>query len=292
MYEEDVQDDRLALALGRAMLKSVRGVACLFIDGAGLITHWSAGAANMSGWQADEAIGKHIEFLFTPDDRLHAVAELELRTALELGSSDDDRWHCRKDGSRFWANGVTVPAADANGFVKIFRDVTHLRARAAIRENEVDELRKERADKDRLLALVAHELRNPLAPIRSACDILQRQLDQTHARPLAIIIRQVEMLDRLVEDLVDVSRVRVGKLALSYAPVVLQELLRSALASCEAAAAEKELELRFLLPAAPIEAEIDAARIHQVVVNLLRNAIKFTAVGAGWRYWPPSTEII
>src|SRR5687768_12261704 len=94
----------------------------------GVIETWNAGAERIFGFQAGEIIGRHGSMLFTPEDTLQGVPEREAKYAVETGRAEDSRWHIRKDGSRFWANGVMVGLRDGAGAVvglgKIVRDDT------------------------------------------------------------------------------------------------------------------------------------------------------------------------
>lgn len=144
------------------------------------------------------------------------------------------------------------------------------------------ELREVNRRKDEFLAILAHELRNPLGPIRNAVELL-RNLDpyapppQEGARQM--IIRQTDHMVRLVDDLLDVSRISQGKIVLRVAPVELGELLRSVLETASDNAARRSQTLSSRLPGEPLWVAGDAVRLAQVTGNLLNNACKFTALG-------------
>ena len=158
------------------------------------------------------------------------------------------------------------------------------RTRALTASN--DELRRHQetlrtADrrKDEFLALLAHELRNPLAPIRTAAHIIgadQATRDQQR-RAGAIIERQVAVMRRLIDDLLDVSRITAGKLQIRPARVPLAEVLDLAVATTRPACDEFEHELAVSVPETPIYIDADVARLAQAFGNLLHNACKFTS---------------
>src|SRR3954468_7072934 len=116
----------------------------------------------MLGYKNGDILGQPFALIFTARDVQAEQPEHELRSAVEKGRSEDERWHVRKDGSEFWASGVVTPlwdrAGQLRGFVKIMRDIT---------DRKMHELSLAEANprKDEFLALLAHELRNPLAPI-------------------------------------------------------------------------------------------------------------------------------
>ena len=271
------------------LLHEAQGHGVMFADAEGFITSWSEGATHITALQPDDVIGRPFSSLFTPEDRDGGIPEHELNAARAMGCSQDERWHPRRDGSRFWASGLTYARHDEDGrltgFIKIFRDATHLRTRMKYLENVLEEREAERTERNTFIAAVAHELRGPLAPIRNVLEILQSSADvaQRHDGLLRILDRQVDFLSRLVEDLVDLTRARVGKLSVQYRPVVLQSLIHEVVADAQPKAEAAGVTLSAVLPEQPLEAEVDAGRMQQVFGNLVANALKFTP--AGGRVW-------
>ena len=143
---QEVASQRVKLELARegvarleAILASASDVAIITIDPGGLVTSWNPGATNLLGWDEAEALGMDGRLLFTPEDRERHAAEAETETALAEGRAADERWHMRKDGSRFRASGVMTPlrGGPEPGFLKVMRDVTAQRtAEAAASEGE------------------------------------------------------------------------------------------------------------------------------------------------------------
>jgi len=117
-------------ARSRQIIDSAQDYAILASDPRGCITSWNSGAQRMLGWTAKEMIGQPLARIFTEEDCAQHAPEQEMRTASEKGSAIDERWHQRKDGSRFWASGVLTPLlhdGKPQGFVKILRDLTEAR---------------------------------------------------------------------------------------------------------------------------------------------------------------------
>ena len=129
---DPAQRDR---TLCRAILESASDYAIITIDLDGRITSWNAGARNLLGWEEAEALGMDGRLLFTPEDRERGAPEAEMAQAREAGRAEDERWHLRRDGSRFWGSGLMTPLRDSPvpGFLKIMRDRTERRqAEAAL----------------------------------------------------------------------------------------------------------------------------------------------------------------
>jgi signal transduction histidine kinase len=149
-----------------------------------------------------------------------------------------------------------------------------LRARAAA-------LAESDRRKDEFLAMLAHELRNPLGAVANASYLLEQLTppDPQLERPIAIIRRQIQHLVRMVDDLLDVSRITRGKVELRRQPVDLAEVLRHAVETARPLAEAREQTLRAEIPPEPLPLEGDATRLEQVFSNLLRNAVKFTEPG-------------
>ena len=165
-----------------------------------------------------------------------------------------------------------IPLPDGSpGVVCYFREISaHLKARR----------RLEAADrqKDQFLAMLAHELRNPIAPIRSAGDVLSRigLPDERSKKMVAIIRRQVETLTRLVDDLLDVSRITQGRVELQLGPVLLSEVIAQAVETAEPLMRERRHHFSVTTVGQPVRVNGDLARLVQCVANMLTNAAKYT----------------
>ena len=124
-----VPDDSQAML--SAILESATDYAIITTDLDQVITTWNAGARNIMGWEEAEIVGQHVSVIFTPEDRANRCPDAEMEKALEEGRAVDERWHSRKDGSRFWATGLMMPLKTADGVaigcLKILRDQTEER---------------------------------------------------------------------------------------------------------------------------------------------------------------------
>ncbi len=269
----------------RLILENAKGYAFIVTDRAGVITEWEGDAAAITGWSAADAIGQHIGLIYTDDDRQRGYPQLELSIARSTGMAPDKRWHARKDGSRFYADGVLVPLKDSaeqiHGFSKIFRDVTS--ERLAI--EELHRLAENLAEADRrkseFLATLAHELRNPLAPIRNGLGILRVGSDSvaTLSKTREMMERQVNHMVHLVDDLLDISRISGGKIELKKECITIKELLNSAVETSLPLIESGQHQLKVNVPDDSITLYVDPNRVAQVISNLLNNAAKYTPQG-------------
>lgn len=269
----------------RLILENAKGYAFIVTDQAGVITEWEGDAAAITGWSAADAIGQHIGLIYTDDDRQRGYPQLELSIARSTGMAPDKRWHARKYGSRFYADGVLVPLKDSaeqiHGFSKIFRDVTS--ERLAI--EELHRLAENLAEADRrkseFLATLAHELRNPLAPIRNGLGILRVGSDSvtTLSKTREMMERQVNHMVHLVDDLLDISRISGGKIELKKECITIKELLNSAVETSLPLIESGQHQLKVNVPDDSITLYVDPNRVAQVISNLLNNAAKYTPQG-------------
>lgn len=170
---------------------------------------------------------------------------------------------------------------DVTGVFVLGADMTdRTRAEVALRQSET-ELREADKRKDEFLAMLAHELRNPLAPIRTGLELIRLAGDTPGAveRVRSTMERQVMHMVRLIDDLLDVSRITAGKIELQRTPSLLKGLVTSAIDANRAAITAKGIDLRIDLPHTPVVLDVDPTRFVQVVSNLLHNATKFTPAG-------------
>ncbi|WP_306395199.1 CheR family methyltransferase [Telluria beijingensis] len=283
---------RASEARMRMVAESARDYAIVTLDEEGRVTSWNMGAETLFGYGADEMQGHDLARLFVPEDLAAGVPEDELRRAREDGRAEDERWHLRKDGSRFFCSGVTTPLRNGSfyGYAKIARDETARERQGKEREQALTHEQAVRCDaesaaalKDEFLAVMSHELRHPLNMIHINVELLSRMQElrqsPTFMRAAAIIRNSVMSQAKIIDDLMDMSRVRTGKLTLSMAPVMLDTLLPGMVEVARNDPAARDLRIGFSGGADGLPVLADVVRIEQVVMNLLSNAIKFTPAG-------------
>jgi PAS domain S-box-containing protein len=247
----------------------------------GTITDWFRGAEHVFGFTADEMVGEHVRRLFNQEDVDRGAEVHELKVATAAGREEDDRWHVRKDGTRFWASGVLFALRDKEskvvGFAKLVRNRTDVKIQTEALENQVKALTETDRQKDLFLGVLAHELRNPLAPLANAVELLRTApAGSMSGHALQIIDRQVALLRRLVEDLVDTARIGAGKIDLQLRLVDLKEPMEAAADAARPLAEAREQEFQVLQIAGAVPVSCDPQRLQQVFFNLLTNAVKYT----------------
>ena len=261
----------------RLMVEGVRDYAIFMLDPEGYIVSWNLGAQMTKGYRAEEIIGRHFS-VFYPQELLDRDwPRFELETALRDGRYEEENWRVRKDGTRFWANVVITALYDEQGehrgFAKVTRDLTE-RRRISMLEDQGRHLTQ-------FLAILSHELRNPLAPIANAVSIMQLENlppgNMRNARD--ILDRQVQHLRRLVDDLLDLGRVVSGKVHLEREPLRLQQVVADGLEAVEPVLHAHRHQLAVDLDDEPLWVDGDRVRLVQVLTNLLNNAAKFTPPG-------------
>src|SRR5256714_1043608 len=261
----------------RVLVDAARDYAIFFLDPRGQVVSWNTGAARLKGYSAHEIIGRHFSAFYPPDAIERQWPQQELKAAREKGRVEDEGWRVRKDGTRFWANVVITALYDARaelrGYAKVTRHLTDAR--------RIEAVEKAERQAPEFLAMLAHELRNPLAPIRNALHLLSRKPTSDPAEQWVreVLQRQTGQMTRLVDDLLDVSRVTRDSIVLENKTLDARNIARAALDASRQWFDERHQELTVSLGEEALFVEGDEVRLVQVLQNLLHNAAKFTADG-------------
>jgi PAS domain S-box-containing protein len=260
----------------RMLIEGAKDHALFMLDADGFVVTWNAGAQRMLGFQADEIKGRSIAILGTAEDIAAGKMQRLLAAAREGGHAEGAGWLVRRGGARFWADLTITLLPQASGQVRRFgiivRDLSERR--------RAQELETEGRRLNEFIAMLAHELRNPLAPITSAAAVLGKLAHDEQLRWCATVIdRQVVHLSRLVDDLLDVSRITSGRIQLRPQPVELGALATAAVEAARPTIEQYEHALDLHLPGEPLCVNGDPTRLTQVMVNLLTNAAKYTPNG-------------
>lgn len=260
----------------RAMADNIPQLAWM-TDATGAITWYNSRWFEYTGTTLEEMRGWQWQRVHHPD-HVERVTE-KFRTHIEAQAPWEDTFPLRsRNGDYRWFLSRAFPIRNSAGDVTHWfgtnTDITDEReAQQALREAD--------QRKNDFIGVLSHELRNPLSPIRSSIYLLERLgHDEEAARKArAVISRQVEHLTRLVDDLLDITRIARGKIELVKARADLAAIVRATIEDYRPVVESAGLRLASSLPGKPVYGEVDAARIGQVLGNLLQNAVKFTPAG-------------
>ncbi len=258
----------------RLLVDGVSDYAIYMLDPEGRVASWNSGARRIKGYKDGEILGKHFSRFYKPTDIAAGKPWMELAQARDAGRAEDEGWRVRKDGSVFWAKVVVTALYDESGklhgYAKVTQDMTKARHSAALEATT-----KSVTD---FIAILAHELRNPLAPIRNAVTVLKlaKPDDPGRDKMLHAIDRQSAQLARIVDDILDISRVTRGALEIRRAYLPVCDVIARAV---EAAGPEIHWRHHVLdvdLPVEPVAVDGDEVRLTQALTNLLINAARYS----------------
>ncbi|WP_206995322.1 hybrid sensor histidine kinase/response regulator [Trinickia mobilis] len=261
----------------RILVEAVEDYAIFMLDRDGRVTSWNTGAQKIKGYSARQIIGQHFSVFYPPEDIAAGKPEMELVVAARDGRVEDEGWRVRRDGSMFWANVIITAVYETrggkrelSGFAKVTRDMTE---RKRLRELEVASQHM-----NEFLSTLAHELRNPLAPVRNALSVMMLEpfVSPTVKQCRDMIDRQVTHLTRLVDDLLDVGRVTTGKIVLRLEPVDLKDVVARSIEMMRPHLDMRQQAIDVAYPKTRIMVNGDLARLVQITQNLLSNASKFS----------------
>lgn len=282
----------------RLIIDSVRDYAIITLDPDGYVTGWNEGARRLKGYEAAEIAGKHFSVFYEAEEAQSGKCEYELREAAATGRFEDEGWRLRKDGTRFWANVVITALRDSNGtlrgYSKVTRDMTERKraedklrmAHESLEKRVVERTRELQAaldSRDEFISIASHELRTPLTALRLQQQLFDMDLAQSRETGLdfekgreisQLMARQIHQLSRLVEDMLDVSRIATGRMRLEVEDCDLAELISREFASFGAQFQSAGIQTRLDVEE-DLVASCDSQRLEQVMGNLMSNAIKY-----------------
>jgi PAS domain S-box-containing protein len=281
-------ETRAQRELLRVTLNSI-GDAVLATDAAGVVTFINPVAQGLTGWQAAEAVGRPLRDVFhIVNEESGQPARNPVERVIATGQVAGLGNHAvlvARDGTRRPIDDTAAPIRNEQGafvgVVLVFRDVSERRRLEGELQRRADDLAERDRRKDEFLAMLGHELRNPLAPIRTTLHVLRERLtgDPLLEQVGGMMYRQVRQMTRLVDDLLDVARISRGKIDLRKGPTDLAAAVNRAVEAVQPFLHERGHELKMEVPPGPLPLEADSARLEQVLANLLNNAAKYTPPG-------------
>jgi PAS domain S-box-containing protein len=291
-----IRNSRLAEAIKHGgqvyqlMVDSVRDYAIFMLDPDGHVASWNKGAQKIKGYTRDEIIGRHFSTFYPQEDIASGKPAHELKVATRVGRFEDEGFRMRKDGSTFWANVVITAVHDDKGelvgFTKVTRDLTDRRAaeqRAIADARRIAKAEAANAAKSEFLAAMSHELRTPLNAIGGYTELLSLGLAGP-VKPeqlgyLERIRRSQQHLLGIITDLLNFSRIEAGNITYDVTPIALGNVIESVTPMMEAPAAAKRVRITTEPGGLDCMALGDRARVDQILLNLLSNAVRYTSEG-------------
>ena len=262
----------------RVLVDGLKDYAIFMLDTDGRVTSWNSGAQRITGYTAEEIRGQHFSVFYPRAAIDRKLPEQELAMAREHGRFEDEGPRLRKDGTTFWANVVVSPFYDHEGVLMGYANV----ARDLTDRKRAESLEQAERRTSEFLAMLAHELRNPLAPINNALHLLALKppADATEKWVREVLHRQTAQITRLIDDLLDVSRITRAAIPLDGRPLDVRAVVRAAVEGSMQWIQARGHALSIELP--PNEALTvlaDEVRLTQVLHKLLHNAARYTPEG-------------
>jgi PAS domain S-box-containing protein len=275
----------------RLMVESVVDYAIFMLDAAGRVSSWNPGAERILGYAADEVTGRPLATFYLPEDIARRKPQIELEMASGAGGRfEEEGWRVRRDGSTFWAYVAVTAVRDETGallgFAKVVHDLTERNRVEAELVGAKETAEKASEAKSQFLANMSHELRTPLNSLlilaRLLADNSPGNLTPKQIQFAQTILASGMDLLSLINDLLDLAKIEAGALtALHFGPARPEELRDELERGFRQVAQDKKLQFAIVLePGLPATLRTDAARLKQVLKNLIANAIKFTPRGS------------
>ncbi len=261
----------------RLLVESVVDYAIVTLDEEGMITSWNIGAERINRYKSADIVGRHFSRLYPPEDIRANKPWRQLATARERGRVNEESWRIRSDGTQYWANNViaALPESDTRrrAYYMVTQDLSHRR--------HAETLADTAQRMHEFIAMLAHELRNPLAPIRNAVVLMARRevKDPLVEAMRQTIDRQSQNLTRIVDELLDVNRVARGQFTIERQSIDLRDVLARAVETSRPLIDTHSHRLHISIADEPIDCYGDPMRLAQVVINILNNSAKYTPDG-------------
>jgi PAS domain S-box-containing protein len=266
-HDEAIKKKQEAEENLRLILDNVKDFAIIRLDPKGNVSYWNKGAERLFRYSEEEILEKNYSLFFAKEEIDNKKHKRELESALKKGSVENENWSIRKDGSKFWGSGATTSLVDHKGkpygFIKIIRDRTELK--------EVEK------QKDEFVAIVSHELKNPLTSMLAFTQILQKRLensnDQMAIKAVKTIKVQTDKLTDLISNLLERSKVRSKSFLFNDTVFDLDSVINQTIEELQTSKATHKILFK---NKTRIKLKADRTKIGQLLYNLISNAIKYS----------------
>ncbi|MDQ3049870.1 MAG: PAS domain-containing sensor histidine kinase [Bacteroidota bacterium] len=245
------------------------------------INSWNSGATNIFQYETNEIMGKQFETIFTKEDIANAVPQGEIDIAQREGRAVDNRWHMRKDGSKFFAYGLVFPLLGIEGkllgYVKILRDLTESKKSEEAISKYISDLEELNAHKENILAILSHDLRSPLSRIISIAEFLKEDYDKMDPLEAKSMINMIQVASKeelnMLDYLVEWARIKYASQVFTPEKLKISNCVNAVFKNLSVIAAANSIILVNTIDEA-IEVFADEKMMVSVFQNLLSNAVK------------------
>ncbi len=263
------------------LVDSLQDYSIFTLDTELAINSWSSGSVSIFGYQTEDVIGKPFDIIFTEEDIKNSVPKKEIGSAIKDGRAVDNRWHVRKDGSKFYAYGLVFPMlgikGEPLGYVKILRDLTDRKKSEEAIKKYVKELEELNTHKESILAILSHDLRSPLAGIIQGADFLVTNIEKmepAEAKELLVHLHkaakdELNMLDYLVEW----ARIKYASDAFTPTKIALTEYVKKVFETLKETASVNTINLHHEIEE-NTSVFADGKMLLSILQNIVSNAIK------------------
>lgn len=268
------------------VIDSLQDYSIFTVDTELVINSWNSGATKIFQYETDEIIGEKFEVIFTEEDQKISAPALEIETALKEGRAVDNKWHIRKDGSKFYAYGLVFPLLGINGemlgYVKILRDLTERKISEDSIAKYVKELEELNTHKESVLAILSHDLRSPLAGIISTAEYLKLNYDKMKPDAVKEMLNllhkstkeELNMLDYLVEW----ARIKYAADVFTPTKIKLADYVKKVFDTLNENASIKTINLHHEIHE-NTSVFADGKMVLSILQNIVSNALKHTGEG-------------
>ena len=268
------------------VIDSLQDYSIFTVDTDLVINSWNSGATTIFQYETDEIIGEKFEVIFTEEDKKIGAPALEIETALKDGRAVDNKWHIRKDGSKFFAYGLVFPLLGINGemlgYVKILRDLTERKKSEDSIERSIKELEELNTHKESVLAILSHDLRSPLTGIISTAEYLKLNYDRMKPEAVKEMLNllhqstkeELNMLDYLVEW----ARIKYASDVFTPTKIKLDEYVQKVFNTLNENASVKTINLHYEIHE-NTSVFADGKMVLSILQNIVSNALKHTGAG-------------
>lgn len=268
------------------VIDSLQDYSIFTVDTDLVINSWNSGATKIFQYETDEITGEKFEVIFTEEDRKIGAPALEIETALKDGRAVDNKWHIRKDGSKFYAYGLVFPLLGLNGemlgYVKILRDLTERKKSEDSIAKYVKELEELNTHKESVLAILSHDLRSPLAGIISTAEYLESNY---HKMKPELIKEMLELLHRsskeelnMLDYLVEWARIKYASDVFTPTKIKLVDYVKKVFDTLNENASVKTINLHHEIHE-DTSVFADGKMLLSILQNIVSNALKHTGSG-------------